>query len=135
MVNKCQENVKSIAGVRLGHNLKAMPGLSEAVADATLLIFVTLHQLIKGLRGQIQPSLSPGAKAISLTKGMDDSRRLRLVRAELGVECSVLMGANIANEIALERFSEATVGFDPVAESTGAQWLFSRHSCARPCGV
>ena len=60
-VNKCQENVKSIAGVTLGHNLKAMPGLSEAVADATLLIFVTPHQLIKGLRGQIQPSLSPGA--------------------------------------------------------------------------
>ena len=61
---------------RLGHNLKAMPGLSDAVADVTLLIFVTPHQLIKGLCGQIWPSLSPGAKAISLTKGMDDARRL-----------------------------------------------------------
>ncbi|KAK6153112.1 hypothetical protein DH2020_012751 [Rehmannia glutinosa] len=30
---------------------------------------------------------------------------------KLGVDCCVLMGANIANEIALEKFSEATVGY------------------------
>ena len=45
-----------------------------------------------------------------------------LVGAGLGFECSVLMGANIANEIGLERCSEATVGYDPGAECTGALW-------------
>ena len=49
------------------------------------------------LRGQVWPSLSPGAKAISLIEGIDvtlDGCELisGLVRAELGVECSVLMG-------------------------------------------
>merc|ERR1712136_348305 len=130
-VDKCDQQLprkcQYLPGVKLGHNLKALPDLSQAVEGATLLIFVTPHQFIKGLCGEILPSLSPGARAISLIKGMDvtpDGFELisGLVRAELGVECSVLMGANIANEIALERFSEATVGHDPGAESSGALW-------------
>ena len=46
-----------------------------------------------------------------------------LVRVELNFKCSVLLGVNIANKL-LERFSGATVGFNPGAESTGCQ----------PCG-
>ena len=55
-----------------------------------------------------------------------------LVRAKLGFECSVLMGVSVVNEM-LERFSGASVGFDPGAESTGAQWLF--HITAVPESV
>ena len=76
VINKCQEHVKYLPGVTLGHHLTAMPDLSEAVADATLLIFVTPHQFIKGLCGQIRPSLSPGAKAISHHWHGRDARRL-----------------------------------------------------------
>ncbi|KAM2932194.1 hypothetical protein FF1_040292 [Malus domestica] len=34
-----------------------------------------------------------------------------LISQQLGINCCVLMGANIANEIAVEKFSEATVGY------------------------
>ena len=34
-----------------------------------------------------------------------------LVRKELGLDCSVLMGANIAEDIAARQLSEATIGY------------------------
>ena len=67
--------------------------------------------------------------AISLIQGMDvtpDGFELICNSScKLGVECSVLLGVNFADEIALKRFCEATVGFNPKAEPTGAQWLLS----------
>ena len=33
-----------------------------------------------------------------------------VIRQQLGIECSVLMGANIAGEVANENFCEATIG-------------------------
>merc|ERR1711865_414278 len=45
-----------------------------------------------------------------------------LIRDELSLDCSVLMGANIANEIALERFSEATVGYATGHQDSGDLW-------------
>lgn len=35
-----------------------------------------------------------------------------LVRKELGLDCSVLMGANIAEDIAKGQLSEATIGYN-----------------------
>lgn len=35
----------------------------------------------------------------------------KLITNILGINCCVLMGANIANEIAVEKFSEATIGY------------------------
>ncbi len=63
-----------------------------------------------------QGRVAADAIAISLTKGM----RMRaegpqliseLVRRKLGVDCSVLMGANIAGEIGAGQLSEATIGY------------------------
>merc|ERR1719174_3482872 len=45
-----------------------------------------------------------------------------LIQDELKIDCSALMGANIANEIALERFSEATVGYAENNEAAGELW-------------
>jgi glycerol-3-phosphate dehydrogenase (NAD+) len=33
-----------------------------------------------------------------------------MVKGLLGIECAVVMGANIANEVASENFCEATIG-------------------------
>ncbi|XP_074157577.1 glycerol-3-phosphate dehydrogenase [NAD(+)], cytoplasmic-like [Sminthopsis crassicaudata] len=59
--------------------------------------------------------LKPGAFGISLVKGIHESPgTLRLtsdiIQEMLDIEMSVLMGANIANEVAEEKFCEATIG-------------------------
>lgn len=33
-----------------------------------------------------------------------------VIRNELGIPCAALMGANIANEVAMENYCEATIG-------------------------
>ncbi|PJF19089.1 Glycerol-3-phosphate dehydrogenase [NAD(+)], partial [Paramicrosporidium saccamoebae] len=88
----------------------------DAVKDATLLIFVVPHQFVSALCQQMKGHVHPGARAISLIKGLDcDATGIELVSAgitkTLSMDTSVLMGANIAIDIAQKRFSEATIGY------------------------
>ncbi|KAK3283669.1 hypothetical protein CYMTET_8649 [Cymbomonas tetramitiformis] len=115
VINTKGENVKYLPGVQLGANVKAVPDLLEAVNLATLLVFVTPHQFVKGLCKQMIGNIPKHARAISLIKGMDITVSGPCMVSEtieevLGVECSVLMGANVANDVAKEEFCEATVG-------------------------
>ena len=55
------------------------------------------------LCGQIKDVVKPDAVSLSCIKGLQDSSEIKLIstliQEELGTECSVLMGANIANEV------------------------------------
>jgi glycerol-3-phosphate dehydrogenase (NAD+) len=70
-----------------------------------LIIFCTPHQFVQGLCRKMQMHVKPTAHAISLIKGMyvhpDTGPQLitSMIRKMLSMECSVLMGANIATEI------------------------------------
>lgn len=62
----------------------------------------------------------PFARGISCIKGVDvsaDSINLfsDSIGTKLGIYCGALSGANIANEVALEKFSETTIAYDPPA--------------------
>jgi glycerol-3-phosphate dehydrogenase (NAD+) len=97
-------------------NVVAIPDLLRAVEGCTLLIFVVPHQFVERICHQLVGRLVKGARAISLVKGIDCERGdLELVSTRintiLSLDVSVLMGANLANDIAKERFSEATIGF------------------------
>ncbi|KAM7506564.1 hypothetical protein LguiA_017017 [Lonicera macranthoides] len=115
-INRTNENAKYLPGVKLGKNVVADPNLEHAVRDANMLVFVTPHQFIKGICKRLVGKIKKDAEAISLIKGMEVKPEgphmiSAIISKQLGINCCVLMGANIANEIAVEKFSEATVGF------------------------
>ncbi|PWA49719.1 glycerol-3-phosphate dehydrogenase [Artemisia annua] len=116
VINRTNENVKYLPGIKLGSNVVADPDLENAVRDANMLVFVTPHQFMEGICKRLIGKTRSDAQAISLIKGMEVKKEgpcmiSTLISQQLGVNCCVLMGANIANEIAVEKFSEATVGY------------------------
>ena len=120
LINSLHENVKYLPGIRLPTNLHANPSLLDAVKDSTLLIFNLPHQFIGRICDQLEGHTVPYARGISCIKGVAvsaDSVSLfsEVIGAKLGIYCGALSGANIASEVALEKFSETTVAYDPPA--------------------
>lgn len=102
-----QENVRYLPGIKLGENVVTDPDLESAVKDANMLVFVTPHQFIDGICKKLVGKIRQDAVAISLIKGMDlnpegPNMVSKLIKDSLHIDCCVLMGANIANEIAKE---------------------------------
>ena len=71
VINETRENVKYLPGVRLPPCVCALPDLKEAARDATLLVFVLPHQFVGRACAQLAGVVQPGARAISLIKGLD----------------------------------------------------------------
>lgn len=105
-----------LPGVRLPESVVAVPDVLDAVREATLLVFVVPHQFLDRICLQLVGNVHRAARAISLIKGLDCECGRGLeqassqIRTTLNIDVSVLMGANLANDIARERFSEATIG-------------------------
>ena len=68
--NATHQNQKYLPDVTLPSNLRAVPDLVQACADASHLIFVVPHQFLHRTCDTIANAhvLKPGAKAISLIK-------------------------------------------------------------------
>lgn len=71
VINEKHENVKYLPGFALPENVHANPDLADSVSGATLIIFVMPHQFLKGPLEVIKANLAPGARALSLIKGID----------------------------------------------------------------
>lgn len=118
VINEKHENTKYLPGVPLPKHLIANPSVTESVKDSTILIFNLPHQFIKGLCKQIKGSIAPYARGISCIKGVDvQESQIHLfsetIGKELGIYCGALSGANIANEVAQEKWCETTIAYDP----------------------
>ncbi|VEV59096.1 glycerol-3-phosphate dehydrogenase, putative [Plasmodium vinckei vinckei] len=119
IINKTHENIKYLKGIPLPHNVVANSDLTYVINNSDLLIFTIPSQYLEGLLNSIKENKSikigKHVKAISLTKGFifkDNKISLcsNLISKALDIPCCALSGANIAMDIALERFSEATIG-------------------------
>ncbi|XP_023721809.1 glycerol-3-phosphate dehydrogenase [NAD(+)], cytoplasmic-like, partial [Cryptotermes secundus] len=94
----------------------AVPDVVEAAKEADILVFVVPHQFIRTLCSTLLGKIKPTAVGLSLIKGFDiaDGGGIQLIshiiNKHLQIEVSVLMGANLANEVALEKFCETTIG-------------------------
>lgn len=118
VINRVHENVKYLNGVQLPVNLHANPSLEDAVKDSTILVFNLPHQFIAKTCESIKGKILPYARGISCIKGVDvneDGAHLfsETIGKVLGIYCGALSGANIANEVAREKWSETTVAYDP----------------------
>lgn len=88
----------------------------DAARDADILIFVVPHQFIKHLGAALLGKIKPNAVALSLIKGFDVAEGggieliSHIITRHLKIPCSVLMGANLANEVAEGNFCETTIG-------------------------
>lgn len=118
IINRIHENVKYLPNIPLPHNLIANPSIEDAVKGSTILIFNLPHQFISKTCDSIIGKIVPFARGISCIKGVDvSSEGIRLfsdtIGSKLNIYCGALSGANIANEVAEEKWSETTVAYAP----------------------
>ena len=118
LINHFHENVKYLPGIALPRNLLANPSLEDSVQGSSILIFNLPHQFISGLCDQMKGHIVPYARGVSCIKGIyvssdDVSLFSESIGEKLGIYCGALSGANIANEVAQEKFCETTVAYDP----------------------
>merc|ERR1719258_56942 len=98
-----------------------------------MMVFVIPHNFLAPLVPKIGGAFAKGCIGVSLIKGIEfkDGKPILisdLLQAEMAkaegapeVDMSVLMGANVANEVAKGDFAEATVGCHDLA--IGTKWL------------
>ncbi|XP_077997070.1 glycerol-3-phosphate dehydrogenase [NAD(+)], cytoplasmic-like isoform X3 [Glandiceps talaboti] len=115
IINEEHENVKYLKGYKLPENVVANPDLKSSATGADILVFVVPHQFVPGLCEQLKGVVKPSTIAVSLIKGLnikDKGLQLisHLIKESLGIDCNVLMGANLAPEVAAGNFCETTIG-------------------------
>lgn len=118
VINTCHENVKYLPDITLPSNIVANPSVVDAARDSSILVFNLPHQFIGRITKQLEGNILPFARGISCIKGVNvTSSEISLfsewIGEGLGIYCGALSGANIANEIAREKWCETTIAYDP----------------------
>lgn len=116
IINTDHVNKKYLPNHTLPDNVVAVPELLDAARDCNVLVFVLPHQFLPRTCRTLKGNIPEDAISISLIKGIDFNDQgvvlmSDIIKNELGIDVSVLSGANIANEIADRKFCESTIGY------------------------
>jgi len=123
IINDEHENVKYLPNVKLPQNIVAVTDVCEACEGATLVIFVLPHQFLPGIIDKIKHVIHPSSRGVSLIKGLDfdEANKLpTLISSNITkwmtssggpreFQCGVLMGANVAHNVAMKEVCESTL--------------------------
>jgi len=122
VVNTKNENVIYLPGIPLPTSIHANPDIKATVTGANMMIFVIPHNFLAPLVPKMGNAFAKDAKGISLIKGIEfkdgkpilisDMLKIEMAKAEGNpeVNMSVLMGANVANEVGKGDFAECSIG-------------------------
>lgn len=116
IINESGVNVKYLPGVRLPSNLKASSDLCAVCSDADVLFLAIPHQFLLGVLKDMNGLLKEDAIVVSLIKGLtiheEGPQLLSTMTSntlELRTDVVVLMGANVASDVAHDELVEASI--------------------------
>ncbi|KAI9310966.1 glycerol-3-phosphate dehydrogenase [NAD+] [Dichotomocladium elegans] len=115
IINEKHENVKYLPGIKLPENVKAVSDLKSAAENANIVVFVLPHQFVYQVCESLRGVISHDCRGITLIKGLDFRDNHILLFSDeiskiLDISCAALSGANIASEVAEEKYGETTIG-------------------------
>jgi glycerol-3-phosphate dehydrogenase (NAD+) len=115
IINEDHTNPKYLPNVMLPNTVIAYRSIIESVKDADIIVFGIPHQYISSVIAQIRGTVKPSAIVLSLSKGLlleKSGPKLisDMILKELNCSSAgVLMGANLANEVANDDFVETVI--------------------------
>ncbi|XP_022222336.1 glycerol-3-phosphate dehydrogenase [NAD(+)], cytoplasmic [Drosophila obscura] len=116
IINTTHINVKYMPDFELPPNIVAVDDIVTAARDSDILIFAIPPTFVSSCCKTLLGKVKPTAHAVSLIKGFErgeDGQIIlisQIIMRQLKVSCSVMVGCNLAHEIANDNFAEGTVG-------------------------
>jgi len=134
IINTKHINVKYLPNVDLPKNLVAVPEMDDAIDDADVVVLGVPDQFIVPTCKRMKQVIKPTARVIVLAKGVEfhDHKLVPMsdvVAEKLDIpvqQVCVLMGANIAAEVAKGYFSESTLACKHHDDLVWLKPIFSR---------
>lgn len=119
------DSCRYLKGIKCPTNIRAVPNLVEVAKASDILVIVVPHQFVDSICKQMAGHIPKGALALSCIKGVSVSKDgvslfATVLQDRLGIYCGALSGANIANEVAQEKFCETTIAFNPTDENASS---------------
>lgn len=116
IINTEHENVRYLPDVKLPTNLIADPDIRHTIEGADLIVFNIPHQFLPNICKQLVGIDFSRVRAVSCLKGIHIGKEgvsllSTYIEDTLGLHCGVLSGANLAPEVAREKFSETTIAY------------------------